>query len=116
MWSLLIGSGRIVSQFHVIVDDKFETIVSMSCGIPPSDEWNRICKLDRDFFLDTEYNIDRKLVLDHLPDLHNKDSLCPKGVIDPPYVHPHCSTTANETLAQAIHFLLLEYVSSFCVY
>ena len=53
---LNVRTGKISPQYHVIFDDKFETVSSLAPEEPLARQWNRLFKLDREFFLDVEYD------------------------------------------------------------
>ena len=78
-------TGRISPQYHVIFDDKFETVKSLPTATSPDTIWLNILQLHRDFFLDKENDAQGNLKLSHLPDL-DKDWL------------PEDSTTSEESM------------------
>ena len=78
---LNVHTGKISPQYHVIFDDTFETVTSK----PPSGhldkQWERLFKLDREFYLDVEYNEDGTLKTSHLPPL-DQDWLDPTAAME----------------------------------
>ena len=49
-------TGKISPQYHVVFDDKFSTVHSPPSNERLSEQWARIFKLDREFYLDLEYD------------------------------------------------------------
>ena len=50
-------------------DDKFSTVNSLPSNKSLDTQWSRIFKLDREFYLDLEYNQDGHLKTSYFPDL-----------------------------------------------
>ena len=50
-------------------DDKFTTVNSLPSNKPLDTQWSQIFKLDREFYLDLEYNQDGQLKTAHFPNL-----------------------------------------------
>ena len=61
---LNVQTGKITPQFHVIFDDKFETVVSLPHGDTLQDERMDIFRFDRNCFIDDESYTDQNT---HLP-------------------------------------------------
>ena len=51
---LNVVTGKITPQFHVVFDDKFETVVSLPRGASLRDEWMDILRFDHDCFDDAD--------------------------------------------------------------
>jgi len=66
---LNVRTGKISPQYHVIFDDKFETVASLPSNESLSKQWNKLFKLDCEVYLDVEYDQDGTLKTSHLPDL-----------------------------------------------
>ena len=66
---LNVRTGKISPQYHVIFDDKFETVTSLPPGDSIGKQWDRLFKLERECYLDEEYDSDGLLKTNHLPDL-----------------------------------------------
>jgi hypothetical protein len=66
---LNVASGHISPQFHVIFDDKFETVTSLPTGQPLDKQWAHIFRLGRECFLDVDYDIDDRPILPSLSQL-----------------------------------------------
>ena len=49
-------TGKISPQYHVIFDDKFETVKSLPADKPLDKAWLSLFKLECEYFLDEEYN------------------------------------------------------------
>ena len=65
---LNVRTGWISPQYHVIFDDKFETVESLEDECLES-SWGRLLRLPRETFVDLEYDSDGKLKTSILPDL-----------------------------------------------
>ena len=82
-------TGRTSLQFHIIFDDKFETIESLALNDSPKDIWNNLLQLLHDFFLNKKVDLNGTMKLSHLPDL-NKNWL-PEELTKPVEgIPPHC--------------------------
>ncbi len=66
---LNVSTGRISPQFHVIFDDKFETVHSLPSDEPLDKQWAKIIQLGRECFLDTNYDADEQPILPSLTEL-----------------------------------------------
>ena len=77
-----VNTGKISPQYHVVFDDKFSTVNSLPTEDSLEEQWARIFKLKREFYLDFEFDASGNLVTDNWPDLGN-DWLGPKGQIVP---------------------------------
>ncbi len=51
---LNISTGKITPQYHVVFDDKFQTVVSLPTGTTVRDEWLNILAFGNDCFLDID--------------------------------------------------------------
>ena len=67
-------TGRISLQYHIIFDNKFETVESLPTDISPDKIWLNLLQLHCDFFLNKEFDTNGNMKLSHLPDL-DKDWL-----------------------------------------
>ena len=75
---LNVSTGKISPQYHVVFDDKFSTVTSLPTEDSLDNQWARIFKLKREFYLDFEFDEGGNLITYHWPDLGNK-WLDPKG-------------------------------------
>ena len=66
---LNVSTGFISPQYHVVFDDKFSTVNSLSREDSIDDQWANIFKLDKEFYLDFEYDEDGKLITSDWPEL-----------------------------------------------
>jgi hypothetical protein len=66
---LNVNTGYISPQFHVIFDDKFETVNSLPAEQPLDKQWADIIKLGRECFLDIDYDKNDLPILPSLSDL-----------------------------------------------
>ena len=66
---LNVNTGYISPQFHVIFDDKFETVNSLPAEQPLDKQWADIIKLGRECFLDIDYDENDLPILPSLSDL-----------------------------------------------
>jgi hypothetical protein len=66
---LNVSTGFISPQFHVIFDDKFETVHSLPLDQPLDKQWADIFKLGRECFLDIDYDESDRPLLPSLSDL-----------------------------------------------
>ena len=51
-----VDTGKISPQFHVIFDDKFETVLSMASDKSIGDQWKSIFHLKLECFEDVEFD------------------------------------------------------------
>ncbi len=58
-----VDTDKISPQFHVIFDDKFETVLSMASGDSIDDQWKSIFCLKRECFEDVDYDEDGNAIL-----------------------------------------------------
>ena len=66
---LNVVTGKISPQYHVVFDDTFSTVNSLPHEDSIDDQWTRIFKLEREFYLDIEYDEDGKLITSDWPPL-----------------------------------------------
>jgi hypothetical protein len=66
---LNVSTGFISPQFHVIFDDKFETVHSLPLDQPLDKQWADIFKLGWECFLDIDYDENDRPLLPSLSDL-----------------------------------------------
>jgi hypothetical protein len=68
---LNVRTGKISPQYHVVFDDKFETVPSLPDGQDLGEQWNHIFSLgcEAEFFLDLEHDENGNVKTSHLPDL-----------------------------------------------
>ena len=66
---LNVCTGRISPQYHIIFDDKFKIVVSLSQDKALDVEWNQLFKFNRELYFDVEYDQEGRLMTSHLPDL-----------------------------------------------
>ena len=77
-------TGKISRQYHVIFDDKFETVESLPADTPLDTAWLNLFKLGQEYFLDEEFDDSGKPLVGHIPEL-DKEWLPPATApIDPP--------------------------------
>jgi len=50
------STGNISTQYHVVFDDKFSTVTSLPKEDSLDNQWAHIFKLDREVYLDIEYD------------------------------------------------------------
>ncbi len=55
---LNVATGHISLQFHVIFDDKFETVNSLPLDQPHKKQWAQIITLGCEYFMDVDYDYD----------------------------------------------------------
>ncbi len=66
---LNVDTGHISPQFHVIFDNKFETVTSLAFGEPLDKQWADIFWLGRECFLDVNYDVNDQPILPSLSDI-----------------------------------------------
>ncbi|KAL7525482.1 hypothetical protein ACHAXR_001026, partial [Thalassiosira sp. AJA248-18] len=66
---LNVRTGKISPQFHIIFDDKFETVNSLPSGECINKQWRRIFKLDCEYYLDIEFDKNGVPKTSHIPKL-----------------------------------------------
>ena len=66
---LNVKTGKISPQYHVVFDDKFETVHSRDDTAPLDKQWERIFKLGREVYCDVVYDSQGRVVESQLPDL-----------------------------------------------
>ena len=66
---LNVKTGRISPQYHVVFDDRFSTVNSLRSEDSINEQWARIFKLGREFYLDAEYDADGNISTEHWPPL-----------------------------------------------
>jgi hypothetical protein len=69
---LNVRTGNISPQYHVVFGNKFTTVNSLSSNKPLDTQWSQIFKLDREFYLDLEYNQDGQLKTSRVPNLDSE--------------------------------------------
>jgi hypothetical protein len=69
-----VDTGKISPQFHIIFDDKFKTVVSMSSGDSLGDQWKAIFCLDRECYEDVDCNKNGNAILPPLTSLFKPDN------------------------------------------
>ncbi len=93
---LNVATGKITPQFHVIFDDKFQTVMSLAQGTTLRDEWLNILAFGTDCFLDID--------IDH-------DNITPSTLLPREYrdwlqpIVPTSSTDAKNTLPPQDNYL-----------
>jgi hypothetical protein len=63
---LNVDTGHISLQFHVIVDNKFETVTPLVLEEPLDKQWADIFWLGHEYFLDVDYDVNGQLILPSL--------------------------------------------------
>ena len=53
---LNVDTGKVSPQYHVVFDDGFSTVNSLPSEDSLDKQWARILKLDREFYLDLEFD------------------------------------------------------------
>jgi hypothetical protein len=53
---LNVATGKVSPQFHVIVDDKFETVHSLPTDEPITKQWAEILQLERECYMDINFD------------------------------------------------------------
>jgi hypothetical protein len=66
---LNVETNKISPQFHVIFEDKFQTVNSLPTDIPIHEQWQHILQLDRECFAEMDYNKDGDPILPWLSDI-----------------------------------------------
>ena len=69
---LNVSTGKISPQYYVVFDDKFSTVTSLPTEDSLDNKWARIFKLDREFYLDIEYDKDGNLITSDWPSLDSE--------------------------------------------
>lgn len=69
---LNLRTGRISPQYHVIFDDKFETVHSAPLGEKIMSKWEHIFDLGCELFLEKEYDDAGNLKTSHIPPLSSE--------------------------------------------
>ncbi len=82
---LNVETGHISPQFHVIFDDKFETVNSLAVNQPLDRQWADIFWLGRECFLDMDYDANGLPILPLLSDIINS---YPKAKAGQPIFEP----------------------------
>ncbi len=72
-----VDTGKISPQFHVIFDDKFETVLSMALGDSIDDQWKLIFCLKQECFEDVDFNEDGNAILPPLTSIFQQDDVVP---------------------------------------
>ena len=76
---LNVETGHISPQFHVIFDNKFETVNSLAVDQPLDRQWADIFWLGRECFLDMDYDANGLPILPSLLDIINSYSKAKAG-------------------------------------
>jgi hypothetical protein len=66
---LNVASGKISPQFHVIFDNKFETINSLPFDKPLDQQWATVFCLGHECFADIDYNENDDPILQPMSDI-----------------------------------------------
>ncbi len=66
---LNVATGHISPQFHVIFDNKFETVNSLPLDQPLKNQWAQIIALGRKCFMDVNYDENDRRILPPLSDI-----------------------------------------------
>ena len=66
---LNVTTGKISPQYHVIFDDKFDTVHSLSKDESIEQQWRNVLKLGYECFLDTDFDDDGNQILPKYGDL-----------------------------------------------
>ncbi len=66
---LNIATGHISPQFHVIFDDKFETVDSLPLDQPLNRQWAQIFQMGCEFVMDIDYDENDRPILPPLSDI-----------------------------------------------
>ncbi len=69
-----VDTRKISPQFHIIFDDKFKTVVSMSSEDSLGDQWKAIFHLGRECYEEVEYNKNGNAILPPLTSLFKPDN------------------------------------------
>ncbi len=69
-----VDTGKISPQIHIIFDDKFETVVSMSSEDSLGYQWKAIFHLDHECYEDVDYNKNGNAILPPLTSLFKPDN------------------------------------------
>jgi hypothetical protein len=69
-----VDTGKISPQFHIIFDDKFETVVSMYSEDSLGDQWKAIFCLGCECYEDVDYNKNGNAILPPLTSLFKPDN------------------------------------------
>ncbi len=85
---LNVDRGHISPQFHVIFDNKIETVTSLAIGEPLDKQLADIVWLGRECFLDVDYDVNDQPILPSLLDIIKSYS---KAKADQPNIEPGLS-------------------------
>ena len=66
---LNVESGKISPQFHVIFDDKFETVHSLPTDEPIAKQWTEIMKFERECYMDVDLDENDTPIIPPLADV-----------------------------------------------
>ena len=66
---LNVATGKISPQYHVVFDDKFSTVNSLPSEDSLEAQWASIFKLEREYYLDLEYDEEGNLITEDMPKL-----------------------------------------------
>jgi hypothetical protein len=77
-----VDTGKIFPQFHVIFDDKFETVLSIALGDSIDDRWKSTFHLKQECFEDVDFDEDGNAILPPLTSIFQQDDVVP-NVISP---------------------------------
>ena len=73
-----VDTGKISPQFHVIFDDKFETVVSIMSDISLDEQCKSIFCLGRECYKDVDYDENGIAILPPLTSLFRQDAIVPE--------------------------------------
>jgi len=66
---LNVETGKVSPQFHVIFDDKFETVHSLPTDEPITKQWAEILQLERECYMDTDFDTNDNPIIPPLTDI-----------------------------------------------
>ena len=98
---LNVETGKISPQFHVIFDDKFETVHSLPTDEPLEKQWAEILKLERECFLDIDFDENDNPIIPPLADImksYKQAKDMPPVVDKSQDIHKETNTHPTETL------------------
>jgi hypothetical protein len=73
-----VDTGKISPQFHVIFDDKFETVLSMASDKSIGDQWKSIVHLKRECFEGVEFDENGNAITPPLTSIFQQDDVVTK--------------------------------------
>jgi hypothetical protein len=75
-----VDSGKISPQFHVIFDDKFETVLSLAPEESIGDQWKSILRLKRECFADVDVNENGNEIIPPLTSIFQQADVVPDSL------------------------------------